>query len=138
MVSNNRSSRFVTLDFYDGAYGATLRIDIPSRELLEALKGVFQSLAQKKHHEVELAKADFVHAGNVTALDLELEEHPKTQGRSKTLHLEHGMKFVWNNTAAGWQYCSDLLDGFGEQPGHQYLTTEGIDDALIEAAFLER
>ena len=38
MVSNTGSSRFVTLDFYDGAYGATLRIDIPSRELLEALK----------------------------------------------------------------------------------------------------
>ena len=45
MASDNEGSAFVRLDFYDGAYGPTLRIDIPSRKLLESLKAVFQNIA---------------------------------------------------------------------------------------------
>jgi len=140
MVSDSISSRLIALDLYDGAYGPTLRIDIPSRELLESLKRVFRSLAQSKASLVHLAKVDFVRGGNVATLDLVLNEQSK-KSRAKTLHLEDGSpgaaKFVWKQPADRWLDCFDLLDGFGEQPGHQYLTSERIDDALVEAAYLE-
>jgi len=137
MASNNEGSAFLRLDFYDGAYGPTLRIDIPSRKLLEALKAVFQNLAEEKVGRTDLTKADFVCPGNVSRLELVLQEQTMKLARSKALTLHRGTEFVWTNSADGWQYCVDLLGGFGEQPGHQYLTAEGIDDALIEAAFLE-
>jgi len=141
MESDSISNQFIKIDFYAGAYGPTLRIDIPSHELLESLKGVFHSLAQQKLSLMNLAKADFVRAGNVAKLDLMLNEQAKKHGRFKTLHLEqntpNAVQFVWKQPAAGWLYCYDLLDGFGGQPGHQYLTAEEIDDALVEAAYLE-
>lgn len=35
--------------------------------------------------------------------------------------------------------CVCLIDGLleGNAPGHQYLTHEGVDDALVELAFQE-
>ena len=137
MASHNHGSTLVQLGFYDGAYGPTLRIDIPSRKLLEALKTVFQNLAEEKATRTDLTKTDFVRPGNVSRLVLVFQEQTKKLARSKALTLHRGTEFVWTNSADGWQYCVDLLSGFGEQLGHQYLTAEGIDDALIEAAFLE-
>jgi hypothetical protein len=138
MATDHASTAFVLLDFYDGSYGPTLRIDIPSRELLETFRGALQRLAEKRTNEMRLTDADFIRAGNVVALDLVLQEQPKKQHRSKTLQLHQGARFLWSNSADGWQHCVDLLDGFTEQPGHQYLTAERVDDALIEVAYLER
>ncbi len=137
MASDNEARAFVQLDFYGGAYGPTLRIDIPSRKLLESLKAVFQNLAEGKAIQTDLTKMDFVRPGNVSRLELVFLEQTKKLARSKALSLHRGTEFVWTNSPDGWQRCLDLLCGFGKQPGHQYLTAEGIDDALIEVAFLE-
>jgi hypothetical protein len=132
------SRSWVLLDFYESAYGPTLRIDIPTRALLEALKGIFLGLAQREKARVELTRIDFVRSESVNGLELVLLEGPKEPGRMKALHLSPDNQFVWKLYPDGWQSCLDLLEGFGEHAGHQYLTSGQTDDALVEAAFMER
>jgi hypothetical protein len=133
MIPREHPDELVHLDFYDGAYGPTLRVGIPSRRLLEKVEDVLRSLIQGRATEVHLAGASFVLAGNVATFDLTLGGG----GNSKVLRLRRGASFIWTNSVDGWQHCLDLLEGFRDEAGHQYLTAEGVDDALVEVAFLE-
>jgi hypothetical protein len=47
--------------------------------------------------------------------------------------------FRWRQSKDGWRQCAYLVKGLlqGSGRGHQYLTTEGVDDALIELAYRE-
>ncbi len=47
-------------------------------------------------------------------------------------------EFYWVRSSSGWMECVDLMDGLIRGgTGHQYLTKEGIDDALVEVSLLE-
>lgn len=49
-----------------------------------------------------------------------------------------GKGFRWCASSEGWAYEAGLLDPFVEgRSGHQYLTREGVDAALVEVSFLE-
>jgi len=66
-----------------------------------------------------------------------------TQRHSKVLELDHmnieGPSFSWCNTREDWLDCVEKVDALmeGNSPGHQYLTNEGIDDALVELCYQE-
>ena len=133
---------FILLDLYDGAFGPTLRIDIPSRDLLENVTAVFDRVARKQDLKVDLAHLPFVRPGNVASLELVVDNEEHAQGGGKRLRLRDrassGNQFSWYNAPEAWKGCVDLLVGFTDCPGHQYLTRERIDDALVEVAYLER
>ena len=46
-------------------------------------------------------------------------------------------KFVWSCTSEEWYTMSLMLEPLLRQEGHQYLTSEGTDDALIEVSYGE-
>jgi hypothetical protein len=61
----------------------------------------------------------------------------------KVLELEQstpkGPVFRWSDGREGWLECTEKAELMvvDSRPGHQYLTTEGIDDALVELCYLE-
>jgi hypothetical protein len=45
-------------------------------------------------------------------------------------------EFRWRRNLEGWRVCLDLCEGLIPE-SHQYMTHEGVDDALLEIAFME-
>ncbi|MBN1917559.1 MAG: hypothetical protein JW889_06585 [Verrucomicrobia bacterium] len=128
------------LDFYDGAYGPTVRIDIISHALLSQLKDVLQDLASGLAQEFEFHGLEGIASSSIKELVAEVvPSEPRV--KLKVLSRKHeDPVFRWSNTREGWQTCADLVEKLAEdnRPGHQYLTNEHTDDALVEVCFLER
>jgi hypothetical protein len=129
----------VLLAYYDGAYGPTLRIDVQSLEDLTAIRQVFGGLASG-----DIREADFVRALNCRLDSMHsLIVRSVLHRASKVLRLDHlestGPSFLWSNTAEDWVDCAEMADVLLKHntPGHQYLTSEGVDDALVELCYLE-
>lgn len=124
------------LDYYEGAYGPTIRFDSNSLDDLEALRETFRRLASGEACEVALHGMGGLSVSNLEALTLALVDvDPKVALR----RLNRGL-FLWVNTREGWTRCCSLIDGLIQfnKPGHQYLTNEGLDDALVEVCLYER
>lgn len=127
------------LAYYRGAYGPTVRIDARSLGQLVAIRRLFG----------RLASGDILEENFCGALNCRLDSmHSLLVRRAvrrpfKELVVDYrgrdGPAFTWSNTNGGWLECAEKVDALVdcESPGHQYLTREGIDDALVELAFRE-
>ena len=129
----------ITIDYYQGAYGPTIRMDVHSAEGLVALRNILHALAAGGTRERRFHQLSFVELIEIYDIILTCV---RTR-RNKTVVAERKqegdkMIFHWSNTLEGWSQCAELLDGIsGTKPAHQYLSQEGLDDALIVVAFLE-
>jgi hypothetical protein len=129
----------IHLDLYSGAYGLTLRIDVQVRDDLEALVAWIRELARGEALELDfLAKAS-TETTRLTSFHLVCRED---EG-AKHLRVEPqapGVGILWAGPRDYWDDIDQLIQPFLAQdaPGHQYLTHEGVDDALVELAYLER
>jgi hypothetical protein len=140
MTDKSGINRGALISFYDGAYGPTIRIEAHSVEIIEQIRSIFLELASAGTREVELHKVEGVRTEGVKEFVLKFvpgEGEPR-----RTLKLVHtgseGSVFCWSKSSEGWVECAELLDGILHQhPGHQYLTDEAIDDALVVVAFME-
>jgi hypothetical protein len=133
--------KVILLDYYQGAYGPTIRIDVQEVDPLVRLREMFLSLAEAKQETVSLVEIDAVRATEIDNLILKLL--PAHQDDEKSLRRvsesRGAVVFCWSMSSRGWRRCAGLVDGLleVEVPAHQYLTQEGIDDAIIELAFRE-
>lgn len=133
--------RKILIDYYQGSYGPVIRIDTQAAEEIIQIKNIFMELILTEVTEIRLHTDEQIKMVGMKALVLRLI--PAGQERQKTLNLAHltseGPIFHWSKSAEGWEDCVGLLDGIlkYDRPSHQYLTEEGIDDALVEVAFLE-
>lgn len=131
----------ITIDYYQGAYGPTIRIDIQTMQSLVTIKNIFLQLAESKKKATDLVTVESVHATGVDQLIL--KDVSPNQERAKKLQREKDntktVTFYWSMSRPGWQRCAGLIDGLieSQRAGHQYLTDEGVDDALVEVAFME-
>lgn len=129
------------LDFYRGAYGPTIRIDVQDVPSLMKIKELFLELATSAKKKTNLAELPWIKASGLR--QLVLTQAPDREGRVKSLALRKGkdesIAFDWSLSSSGWKRCAALIDGLIRlnSPAHQYLTEEGIDDAIIEIAFME-
>jgi hypothetical protein len=134
-------SNDIIVDYYPGAYGLTIRIGTNHVSSAQQIRNIFLHLAQSQNAEVEFQKVVPVRKTNIASLLLKRVPIGKEQMRK----LEHvqtiadGPVFVWTRDSDGWMECAEKLDWILRKgnPGHQYLTVEGVDDALIEFAFRE-
>lgn len=128
----------IKVDYYKGAYGPTIRIGLSSKEALIKMKEILQKLASGSVSECRFHELPFVKKIGLQELHLKLT--PKFSDKTVEIAKEKKDKtvFYWTNSLEGWARCMGLLDGFMEDiPSHQYLSDEGIDDALIEVVYLE-
>jgi len=128
-LKSNSSS--ILIDYYNGAYGPTIRIDVRSDKDLFKFKELIFSLANAEKNEIMLGEISSIKLSGMKNFNLILDKKEK----SKKLELVNG-EFIWSLHRDGWQLCLDWIEGIVE-PGHQYLTEEGVDDALSELVFIE-
>jgi hypothetical protein len=136
-VNNDR----ILLDYYQGAYGPTLRIDILSVDSLHKVKNLLVHLAKSVNHEINMVEAENVVAMGVSRFILQSVSDDK-EVEKKLTHVEqsnNGHIFYWKMSSDSWERVVCLVQRLLDtnRPGHQYLTEEGIDDALIEITFME-
>ena len=131
----------VYLNYYDGAYGPTIRIDANSAGGIRFVKKLIFELALSAKSEVKLhQEEDIVVDGNI---ELVLSAIPSDKEQRKALFRlkrePETTKFLWARTPAGWAESAAQLDGLinSQKPGHQYLTDEQVDDALVIIAMRE-
>jgi hypothetical protein len=139
MADEKQGKAGIRVDFYDGAYGPTIRIDANTLEDLNRIKSVFLNLAEQGH-EINLLDLIGASVSGVDRLTLKRVEVSEEQTKSlKRKGSRLGIEFVWSLSAKGWQRRAGLVDGLinFNRPSHQYLTEEGVDDAIIELAFRE-
>lgn len=141
MVKLNDKDDKILIDYYEGAYGPTIRIDTQSVQAIVRVKKIFLELALAQTSEINLCNDEYVEVIGVKSLALRLVT--ESEEKRKTLKLiqltSEGPIFHWSRSSEGWKNCIDLIDGILKysHPSHQYLTDEDIDDALVEITFLE-
>jgi len=128
----------ILVDYYDGAYGPTLRIDTKSMDELIKVKELLSRMALTDK-EVDISRSDLF---TLTGLEsLIMKRVPPASKQEKDLQRSDpdSLAFEWAMSSEGWERCVGLVEGLIKHnaPAHQYLTREGFDDALIELAFLE-
>jgi hypothetical protein len=142
MSGFRENKNIILLDYYEGAYGPTIRIDVQSIDTLNKVKDLFLNLSKLTVHTT----IDFIELPSVKAYSINqllMKRTPDNQEPKKKLELvpdrSGDIVFCWAVSSDGWQLCADLVDGMLDAncPGHQYLTQEGVDDAIVELAFME-
>jgi hypothetical protein len=137
MMSNLRdqSEPFIEGDFYEGAFGPSILLILTSAEAISWLRKLVEDLATGAvGTEVSLVSQPRVQIG--AALD-DLRLCLVDRKPAKHLVREAYDRFVWRCTSGEWEAIGLMLEPLLDQPGHQYLTLEGVDDALIEVSFGE-
>lgn len=129
----------ILIDYYQGACGPTLRIDIQRPDGLARLRNLFGTLADAKVQHANIDEVGQVKLSGVTAILLHLWPHMTEPRKLVELVRRGSEKGVvhWRRYSEGWREWAELLDGL-KGPGHQYLTGKDPDDAMIEVSFLER
>ena len=135
MSGMSRQQPLLEGDFYEGAYGPSILLVLTSREAVAWLRSIFNDLARASIGAVlRLDSQPSVEIGaELTALELCRVEHTPDR------HLVQASdgSFTWSCTADEWQTASLMLEPLLEQSGHQYLTSETDDDAIIEVSYGE-
>jgi hypothetical protein len=143
-ISHEYSSP-VIIDYYQGAYGPTLRIDVQASERLAQFRKLLCSLAEdgQNGEELRLHEIPWVRLGSAfkaislkatelgTPYDVILQVQPESVNQ---------IVITWSGNPAYWKRCAGLVDGllkYAPRPGHQYLTNEATDGTLVELAFME-
>lgn len=123
----------ITWDFYEGGYGPSILAQLPDFAAVSMLRELFTRVADTGA-TVRLHDQPGMRLEHIKSFDLVRTTVPSR----KTLWRKDDLMFVWSATADRWRRYATMLDPFLEgQSGHQYLTEEGHDDALIEVSFGE-
>jgi hypothetical protein len=126
--------------YYDGAYGPTLRLATASRGDLVVLHALFLRLAQAAAPiEVDFVGTVPCQRDDIASLILRSVIRRPVKALELRALSSAGRSFVWSNVTDDWLECAEKLDPFlvDDAPGHQYLTIEGVDDALVEFCYKE-
>jgi hypothetical protein len=132
-------TRQLLLAYYGGAYGPTIRIDSQSREDLAAVGQLFRRLASGAVQEADFGQAL---GCRLDSIGLLMVRSVKSR-RPKALELQYFTAgqpaFDWSNTGEEWLEEAEKVDvlAAADSSGHQYLTREGVDDAVVELCFRE-
>lgn len=136
MVSG--SQRLIHGDYDEGAFGPTILLKLDSAEAAEWLHGVLVRMRDAVDTAFDLAAAPEVHIRGVRKLLLRRIAAPRDVALVGPTDVTNDADFDWALDAAGWRIAAGLVEAFvSGRAGHQYLTQEGVDAALIEASYGE-
>ena len=133
----------IVLDWYEGSYGPTIRIDTITPEDLLRLRQIFRDLSVSTMHIINLVLIDGI---TTVALDeLVLANVRSQHANAKSLKRKKNKFgkncFEWSLVPDGWRSCLERVDVLLERnsAGHQYLNEEqeGKDDAIVELSYKE-
>lgn len=133
----------INIEYYPGAYGPTVRIDIRQIHTMAAFREMLDDLASMSQTLYRLTQGGTVGRAqivmtNVAALDLVAQEQPESFKVFRREKTGERPSFKWKRDPLGWTEVAEKVETLiaeGE-PAHQYLTREGTDDALVELSLM--
>jgi hypothetical protein len=119
----------------DGAFGPTILLTPRSHDGVERLRVLFALLAASNPGIVVnlVEEAGFDLGASIWSLRLQVTDSRPIK------HLVRGKDggFTWSGTSDDWETASLLVEPLLRQSGHQYLTDEAMDDAIVEVSYGE-
>lgn len=123
------SQRNIAGGFYAGAYGPAILLKLTSRSAVAWLHALLAGISD-------------------ATLPVRLESHPAVAQRLELSATDDaGLKrltrtgvgqFSWTCAAAEWGRLAGLLEPFLQgRTGHRYLTSDRVEDALVEVSYGE-
>jgi hypothetical protein len=117
-----------------GAYGPMIVVQLASEAAVGWLRQLILDVADGLK-DPELSELPEVRLVNFDRLRLTLA---LPDAARELFRLDDGSAFLWSCSQERWHTNAALLDPFlTGRRGHQYMTSEKIDDALIEVSFGE-
>ena len=128
----NRADFLVAGEFGEGAYGPTILLKLRSPEAASYLRSIIERLVSgRPGASLRLEEDPGVSLGaSLWTLNLRVVADPQLRRLSRD--QEGG--FTWVGTPDEWQTTSMLMEELTRESGHQYLTSEVDDDALVEVS----
>ena len=130
-----RNTNTTIVDFYQGAYGPTIRIDIQDPNWFRFFKDSISLLERKIINDLDLLKLEGVEQDEISGLKL---EWGSKSSLSMIAPVQSGdyPSFLWIVNADDLKNIVNAIDRFmrSDKPGHYYLYD---DDFLIELAYKE-
>lgn len=129
----------ILVSYYPGAYGPTLLIAPQSTQELEAFERLLRDLADGNVGSRELESHLDCNLDSLSSITLRRTGMGSSTRLVRTEVGPGRTRFDWSNTADGWRDCASRVQRLRESnaAGHQYLSREGLDDALVELSFRE-
>ena len=131
----------ILVDYSIGAYGPTLSFIVNSEDILQYLYGLFKGLSRFDYNEISLSENDSFVLSNMQDLILKTltKKKPYEKNLSEIKGENVSCKYIWALDTEGWYDCLGLMEGLmqGSGKGHQYLTSEDFDDALVVVSYNE-
>ena len=119
-------------DLYEGAFGPTILLVLTSPQAAAWLCSRLDDLSTRDVNNFFRLDLDpNVQLGaSITAFSM----RRVFSTRERRLVRHRDGRFTWSGTADEWRIASDLVRPLSTQQGHQYLTSEMNDDAIIEVS----
>lgn len=119
--------------FGTGAFGPTVVIELPTTFVAKWLHDTLLDLTPTEPARDLLAEGRVQLEGVKSFSLVCVQSRPE-----KRLQVSTGSNMTWAGTSEQWKETAALVEPFiSGRRGHQYLTDEGIDDALIELSYGE-
>lgn len=125
-------------DLYVSDMGRTLRLHAVELDQLATLHEAFESLGSARLNTYDLKS--ILRAPMLTSFKADSDDRQPRHARSLFLDERgEGTALRWVRARDDWQTVALLVEGLMHegQPGHQYLTEEGLDDVIVELSFRE-
>jgi len=119
-------------EFAEGAYGPTILLRTSSHEGAELLRSIFERMAQGEPGMILSLEEQAGVALSASLWALRLIRVPTAQ--PKRLSRDGDGGFTWVGNQEEWETTALLVGPLTQHTGHQYLTSEQVDDALIEVS----
>lgn len=135
-------SSSIIIDYYEGAYGPTIRIDTINLEDIVRIKNIFTNLKNKILQEINLKDIDNIQITGFYNLIIRIipkrSYFRKQTNITKKFSLSNKLYYIWALTVDACEHCEGLIEGIimKNSFGHQYLT-RAEDGIIIEIAYRE-
>ena len=130
-----RETKTTIIDFYQGSYGPTIRIDVQDIEWLKLLKKSFAQLTSKNISELDLLSLNGVEKDEINGFKIAIGSSTNLSMFSNE-QFERYPSFLWTINVECIKRTIGAIDWFLEnnKAGHYYLYEDEID---IELAYKE-
>jgi hypothetical protein len=119
-------------EFGEGAFGSTILLRMRSKIGAGYLLSLFERLAGSP--EGTSMKLEAQPGVSMSAALWSLDFRVVATSRAQRLFRDDAGGFIWQGTADEWETTALLVEPLTHQAGHQYLTFEVDDDALVEVS----
>jgi hypothetical protein len=138
-TADSTSEKLIDGEYYQGSYGPTIILNASSLAAVGWIHRLFADLASDRAEIVDLmAMSEVMIRGTRRLLLIQVSEQPEVALRLRSDEAFDGVEFEWRQDAENWRRTAALLEPFlAGDTGHQYLTQENKDEALVELSFGE-